>query len=223
MFQPHLFVAAVGFYYLFHLVGYILHRIVHCEWSGIFHQVHMRHHTCLYPTSSLQTDQYVSESGSMRIKALPALLAAVLARLFFNVGDYFLLFVLEMIFLACVSELLHRTYHLRHPPAWLDAGILHRRWRAWRRMHFAHHNRPSAQFFALGCFDPLLDALLHTAPPPHRPAPLWRLALDSAAYSAATATALAVCCAAAAALPALCPLPLLHQLASLHTPPALLT
>lgn len=123
------------------LVGYLVHRAIHQEWSGPLHRGHMEHHLELYPPTRLTSESYQVakwyHSGPVLFAPAAALLLVAVAAPAWLLGTSWwniACFAAGLIAFGLLNDQVHDAFHLRSH--WLQKVPYFRRL---RRLHFLHH------------------------------------------------------------------------------------
>jgi len=135
--------------------GYVVHRTLHCRWSGRAYKDHLHHHNRIYPPSDYLSDEYReppvdAEQGKYYIAAFILLCTPFLLWHW----AYFLVAVVEAILVLKANAWVHDILHIR--------GHAFERFKFFnwlRAVHFQHHVNVHTNF---GIFVFYPDKLLCT-------------------------------------------------------------
>lgn len=152
-------------YFLANLIGYGVHRALHCEWSGLYKD-HYYHHWRVYPPHDFLSDEYreppLSASQAKYYLAATALLFT--PYLYFGWAVYDAALAGAVVILK-LNAYVHDSLHVRGH--WLERF---KTFHKLRSIHFEHHVVDKN----FGIFDFTADLLFRTFKP-HRASKKGRL------------------------------------------------
>lgn len=127
-------IALVLGFVAFEAAGYLIHRLMHCRWTGSFYKAHLTHHG-LYPPSDFVSSPYRHAGADSAVPRFTAI-CSVVAVILFVVFPWYIAFALtiEMGLVALFNDYMHGAVHINGH--WLEKYTIYRRWRA---AHMIHH------------------------------------------------------------------------------------
>ena len=125
----------IATYFLANAIGYVVHRTLHCEWSGRMYRDHYYHHWEVYPPHDFLSKEYREPplSASQVKYYLAATAALFTPYLFFG----WVVYVAALVFAISILKLnayVHDSLHI--DDHWLERFKTFHRLRA---LHFEHH------------------------------------------------------------------------------------
>lgn len=116
------------------LVGYLVHRAMHCRWFGKAYADHLHHHRIYPPNSYLSSEYRLPPIGSEQGKYYLLAFLVMCAPLALWHWGYFALAFMESVAVLKLYDWLHDVFHIRGH--WLEGWSWFRRL---RENHFQHH------------------------------------------------------------------------------------
>jgi sterol desaturase/sphingolipid hydroxylase (fatty acid hydroxylase superfamily) len=124
----------------FTLLGYVVHRMFHQSWAGVFYRAHSNHHNQQYPPGDLVSDVYRDAgTDNTTLWMLAVFSPLILGNIVLTVAGIIPTFVgvgilVEMGVVSWLNESIHNSVHL-------TKSFWHRLWffARLRRLHDQHH------------------------------------------------------------------------------------
>lgn len=123
------------------LMGYFIHRFLHCKWTGALFRIHMEHHQ-KYSGNQMVNNRW---SRDNLLFTLPVVMIMVIVSLIawslHASLSSILIFILLMFIYGAINDAIHSSFHIKN--------IFFQRlpwWRKLRTRHFSHHINPKHNF-----------------------------------------------------------------------------
>lgn len=132
---PLLLIVLVAYFFIGNLTGYVVHKVLHCRWSGKAYKDHLHHHTSIYPPSDYLSEEYREPPlGSGQAKYYLVGLAVVASPLLFLGIGYALAAFAMAVGVLKLNAWMHDSLHIKGHRLERYGWFL-----SLRRLHFQHH------------------------------------------------------------------------------------